>query len=702
MRFWPNPNEVERVRKNDVRSQLSTWLREGGYEDDVIMPVAVGKKHPMFAHKGGAWSWARFDAFDWRSGTFDACLLLSAVCVVDVDSVAQADALEARFEVLKRVPCARTAKGKHYWFRRPDAADRLGYYDGPAQRERGVDFKSLCRTGTSGVIMIPPSTGKAWERAPWGVVGGLVDIPQELLDAVAAPRPLLTRSLSLRFCGPDGEPCHRRFYAAEREQGGAAWLYRMSYLEPFLPCHDDGCENDREGENAGCALGNADGVPMPPPCDVNAFDALLHLLEHRALPKDFAPTSAAILSLQVAADVVGLQPPHLLERRLGALRAKTAVDLYDLSPAWWQAWEEGSIGTCRRVDAALARALRHNPLADDPAAPRRMFPGLKAASDAAGIIRGELVLVESPGRAVQDALPHALLAVLKRHRAHLVLAGGAVLGMVMRGVEPGADMDMFVHGCSAEMADEILRDVAHASRGVICSSRNAVTFAFEHDAVVQVVLRLHEDAHQVLRSFDIAPCMVLARVSEMEEEGEGATVVVVEATVAWVESARARAFWIDFTRWSSTSVQRVLKYVAKGFDAFAVGIPAHPDMRTSFDTSCVGGADATGLFTVERAVMEARSAGLCAFSKGRAGPTDRLAMSEVHGYASRYCGGRTSGYGTRLKLQGRLIHVMRAVFGLVGINRTRRSAALNNREWTTEELARPTDPRIVRLRATRS
>ena len=58
----------------------------------------------------------------------------------------------------------RTNRGFHYWFKRPAIADSLGYFDGAAQREPKIDFKSICSTGTSGVILVAPSPGKTWIR----------------------------------------------------------------------------------------------------------------------------------------------------------------------------------------------------------------------------------------------------------------------------------------------------------------------------------------------------------------------------------------------------------------------------------------------------------------------------------------------------------------------------------------------------------
>ena len=103
--------------------------------------------------------------------------MLHDLVVVDVDSVAQARALEARFPVLLTVPRESTRKGMHYYFRRSEACARDGHYDGPAQVEAGIDFKSICRTGTGGVVVCAPSTDKAWLTGLQPSAAACGDIP---------------------------------------------------------------------------------------------------------------------------------------------------------------------------------------------------------------------------------------------------------------------------------------------------------------------------------------------------------------------------------------------------------------------------------------------------------------------------------------------------------------------------------------------
>lgn len=111
-------------------------------------------------------------------------------------------------------------------------------------------------------------------------------------------------------------------------------------------------------------------------------------------------------------------------------------------------------------------------------------------------------------------------------------------------------------------------------------------------AVWQLVGRLHRDRAQVLEGFDLAPCKALARIAP-----DGA--LVVEALPSWVEAMRAssparahpvpalgpsarltpfpppsagtRAFAIDTSVWSESTISRTYKYIAKGFDCMVPG-----------------------------------------------------------------------------------------------------------------------------------
>jgi hypothetical protein len=91
----------------DERAQAGCQLEQFlklNYSADVLMPAPTGEKYPMFTHAGGSWSWARYDwSLDLTCGfeSKDDGILLRDICVVDVYSVADADALEAQFPELR-------------------------------------------------------------------------------------------------------------------------------------------------------------------------------------------------------------------------------------------------------------------------------------------------------------------------------------------------------------------------------------------------------------------------------------------------------------------------------------------------------------------------------------------------------------------------------------------------------------------------
>jgi hypothetical protein len=173
---------------------LARFLKEQ-HPRDVLIPLHPKKKQPLYPHKGGTWSWAEFDAFFASAAASDGDeqkeetygILLREICAIDFDDDALAEAFEAEFPCMAEAPMETTRKGRHYLFLRPPWADAVGYFDGARQIPGlDVDFKSVCSTGTSGVLSVAPSPGKTWVRAPW--LHRLFEIPAPLLVRVARPR----------------------------------------------------------------------------------------------------------------------------------------------------------------------------------------------------------------------------------------------------------------------------------------------------------------------------------------------------------------------------------------------------------------------------------------------------------------------------------------------------------------------------------
>ena len=152
--------------REETWRRLEQWLKLN-YSTDVLMPAPLGEKRPAYTHAAGSWTWARYDWAVRERGALaskDVGILLRDLCVVDVDTAADAEALEARFPELRAAPAEATARGRHYFFARSHRADAHGYYDGPAQRTPAVDFKSRAWGGGSGFVVVAPSTNKVSER----------------------------------------------------------------------------------------------------------------------------------------------------------------------------------------------------------------------------------------------------------------------------------------------------------------------------------------------------------------------------------------------------------------------------------------------------------------------------------------------------------------------------------------------------------
>ena len=158
----PWPKRMWSEEREQTWCNLEQWLKLN-YSGEVLMPAPLGEKKPAYTHSAGSWTWARYDwTCSQRSelAAKDVGILLRDLCVVDVDTVADADALEARFPELLAVPAEATARGRHYFFTRSATADKLGYYDGAKQRTPTVDFKTRAWGGGSGFVVVAPSTNK--------------------------------------------------------------------------------------------------------------------------------------------------------------------------------------------------------------------------------------------------------------------------------------------------------------------------------------------------------------------------------------------------------------------------------------------------------------------------------------------------------------------------------------------------------------
>lgn len=166
---------------------------------------------------------------------------------------------------------------------------------------------------------------------------------------------------------------------------------------------------------------------------------------------------------------------------------------------------------------------------------------------------------------------------------------------------------------------------------------------------MQLVRRLHGDRAEVVASFDISACQVMAR---LDERGR----LVVEGTPAFEWSARNMAFFVDFAAWGDASVSRVFKYVAKGFDALVPGLKREHGttfLRPGFDKDTVG-----MLLLAEhrmRIALGDRPPSRLDGSASRMGAVLQIASA----YSTKRSGYGDFGY------SGRLAHAVRSLFARV-------------------------------------
>ena len=596
---------------SNVRSLLS--FLEKRFDEDVLIPVPRGEKRPLHPHKDRAWGAA--ESLAWlaepqtisgvRDGAIDVGLLLKELCVVDVDSREAAERLELEYPVLHDAPCQRTRKGFHYFFLRSALADAEGFFDARSPRIPGVDFKTVTRTGTRGLLMVAPSLGKEWVRPPWDV--DVKAIPDALLRAVAAP-------------------CHRRASAvfvfvnaggAELAVEDSRWPAHMSYVEPLL---DTGGEV-LLGDSASTAAAR---VPMPVGSPELLAD-LLAVCDGRAGLRCLA-SGPELLQL---ADFLGLPQRFVaaLVPPFGALHV--LHDLASVDDAWGEAAllemrERNGVEPVQLVRLDAEAALAHRSAegagwSDCPCGDSRfLFPECfyrdrtqlrfwpPAARSQPAILRRVISryqqscgsvetrsseqetdramdgcsgrdsffcrprLSDDPESAAWVNLPESITNILLSHPGRVVLAGGAALQAVVSGIRPddAMDYDFFVLAESAEQGDETLASVLRTAGITTLAAAVtgcAVTFLLD-GYTVQVVLRLHASLADVLGAFDLPVCKVLVVAAR-----DGDAALEVYCGRMFLPCVARGAFWVDVSDprfWTRASAYRIVKYVAKGFRAF--------------------------------------------------------------------------------------------------------------------------------------
>lgn len=620
---------------------------------DILMPVAVGAKSPLMCHSSGRWSWHRLYEFIMnqdKDQKYDACVLLRRLCVVDVDNVKLATELETRFPELKKAPCEKTSQGYHYWFWRSIRADVDGYYDGASQRIKGVDFKSICRTGTSGVVVIPPSKNKVWTREI-GKCGELIPIPDALLAEIAIPQH--TRiPIRCQFTDSlDGNPSN----TLGTELVDSGFLSACEYFEPFMDDATTFASNGMMGEEGGSTDVGGDTVVIPVPTNVHTFRTLTeHIIPDRLETAQLDDIFAA----HRLCDKLGYRS-DMIAQLIANGSILWRIDLKNNWPNAFNADEIERLWFDTTFPNNMHRTKDHIDISTTTNIDTRMFqPVGKHEIKYIGIVNApHLALfcnsngeIERHGRPdigsiivrqnnklpelFEHSIPKRVATFMKKWPGIIVLAGGAVLGHVVTkdsNIAPGNDYDLFVVTKSESIADAVARsfvnhfkdqdsrinDVFRTSRAWTVRMRNhsiekdkdkndgwtdagiddylSIDYDTEDDDIkeftqVQMILRLYDDPRHVFAGFDLAPTRIGAWIDS--ETG----LMRIEATASWFECMSRLSFVPQPHCWSNASVFRISKYIAKGFDAFLPGMrreamSRHVDKQSN---------SAIGLFFVER------------------------------------------------------------------------------------------------------
>lgn len=600
-----------------MMKKLCEWLKEA-YPLDVPMPVLKAQKCPAFKHANGSWTWDSFERF-YAPHKHDIGVLLHDLCVVDVDSHDLVAALEQEFPALKNVPCERTSKGRHYFFERSALADKLGFFDGRSQVRRGIDFKTVCSNGTSGIIIVSPSEHKSWVRSPWEMTcvadagGKLMPMPDDVLRAVATPT----------YCEVDAELAFSdgSTLAVRNSTSLAKWAFTSAF------CGADALFTDVER------------IVMPPECDVASVRYVHDICESGR--SDMLPPDGQKIAR--VADMLGVPNLRaLFSMHVPYSHLRVALDLQEINPAWAQCFVRRSDSMVRLSDDAT---IVYSPL---------------HTHDERWLLHSKLPLRNRtlPGQALLakdlSALPDWIEALLLSH-GNLALAGGAALSLACPDIEFG-DYDLFLYGATEEQANAILTELTeHALIETWSQTGNAVTCFVKDDQThpVQLVLRLHDTLEDVLSSFDLAPSKIA-----ITKNAQGTLDVFV--TESWIEAITRMAFWVDTDCWSAASTSRIFKYYIKGFDVFVPGLRRKALKHAVRMHARAPNGGIGSLFHVEWHVRHK--------SKHPDAALIRFCVSEYNYWGERF----QSGYAERASWGARLYYIVRSGLAWFGVRPSKR------------------------------
>ena len=102
---------------NNEVDKIQNYLQQN-HPNNIL--IHSKNKVPLYKHANG-WSWEQFnEARKTIKRPVDISILLNDLVVFDFDSIELAEIFENKFPVLNEVPCEKTKKGAHYFFKRND------------------------------------------------------------------------------------------------------------------------------------------------------------------------------------------------------------------------------------------------------------------------------------------------------------------------------------------------------------------------------------------------------------------------------------------------------------------------------------------------------------------------------------------------------------------------------------------------------
>lgn len=168
---------------DDLQAHL-TAIAPGSF---IIPANKDDKKRPLLEHKGGKYGIEDYHKHKWKCFKNGTLIILSKdLIVIDVDDMAYVDLYKQMFPSFNDTVSAKTKKGMHFFFKTTEYSRTVGIYDGargmkdPKTGEvLPVDIKTVCSTGTGGIIAVAPSPNKQWVVEP--IKNEILDLPDDFV-----------------------------------------------------------------------------------------------------------------------------------------------------------------------------------------------------------------------------------------------------------------------------------------------------------------------------------------------------------------------------------------------------------------------------------------------------------------------------------------------------------------------------------------